>query len=319
MGSRWKAILISTVLCAFLPTFMIGLVDKKSMNIQSPGESSTKKEAEKQWLNVLMGDGSIERKWIEDYLVGVLLCEMPVEFGVEAMKAQAVVARTYALRRNEKGGKHAEAAVCTDSGCCQGYKDPALYRQQGGSVESVEKVRNAVACTSDTVLVYDGDLIDATYFSCSGGLTEDAQAVWGEEIPYLRCTVSPGEEQAKHYVETVTMSKNEFLSKLDLASPEDGKRLIGEIAYTSGGGIDTIMVCGNIYSGTEFRRLLGLNSTAVILSVIGDHVTITTKGYGHRVGMSQYGAEAMAAQGHLYPDILLHYYRGVKLVEYNDN
>ena len=115
------------------------------------------------------------------------------------------------------------------------------------------------------------------------------------------------------------MSKNEFLSKLDLASPEDGKRLIGEIAYTSGGGIDTIMVCGNIYSGTEFRRLLGLNSTAVILSVIGDHVTITTKGYGHRVGMSQYGAEAMAAQGHLYPDILLHYYRGVKLVEYNDN
>lgn len=246
---------------------------------------------------------------LEEYVLCVTLAEMPADFELEALKAQAVVARTYTLRRME-GPKHETGAVCTDSACCQAYTSIASYLQSGGTQASVDKVRIAVEATAGQVLTYQGAYIEATYFSCSGGKTEDAQAVWGSDVPYLQSVESPGEEMATHFTDTVSFSKDEFLNKLGLES--DAVR-IGKILYTDGGGVLSIEVCGRVFSGTEMRGKLGLRSTAFVITAAGEKVTVTTKGFGHRVGMSQYGAEAMAVQGTSYDKILFHYYQGTEL------
>lgn len=267
-------------------------------------------------VGLLLSDGTVKTLSLEEYLVSVVLREMPASFDKEALKAQAVVARTYTLRRIKTGGKHSNSDVCADSACCQGYYDPGDYLSDGGKQELLEKVISAVQSTAGEVLVYDGSLIDATYFSCSGGKTEDALAVWGSDIPYLQSTDSPGEEGASHYTDTVSFSLSEFAEKLDLDISAQQNDWLGDIQYTNGGGVATIQIYGKTFEGTEIRKALGLRSTAFIISLVGNSVTITTKGFGHRVGMSQYGADAMAAQGKTYEQILLHYYQGTELIPY---
>jgi stage II sporulation protein D len=171
--------------------------------------------------------------------------------------------------------------------------------------------------TAGQVLRYDGALIEATYFSCSGGMTEDAAAVWGSDLPYLQSTPSPGEEKAEHFTDTVTFTAEEFARRLDIAPEGLPATWFSEPVYTDGGGILTMEIGGVTFKGTTLRQLLGLNSTAFILSAVGDTITVTTKGFGHRVGMSQYGADAMAVQGSTYEQILLHYYRGTTLEAYS--
>lgn len=254
--------------------------------------------------------GSITMLELEEYLLGVVLAEMPVDFEIEALKAQAVVARTYTCKRLNDP-KHTEADICTDSSCCQAYMSPKEFLENGGDAASVDKVRVAVKETNNEVLFYDGELIEATYFSCSGGKTENAREVWGNDVPYLQSVISPGEEIAVHYTDSITMSYESFCNKLGISDNE--KIAVTGISYTEGGGISEIQLGEHKFSGTEFRRLLGLRSTAFVISITGSNVTITTKGFGHRVGMSQYGAEAMALQGSMYSDILNHYFPGTKL------
>ena len=262
---------------------------------------------------MLSDDGVCSNMDLEDYVLAVVLREMPAEFEIEALKAQAVVARTYALRRYSEGGKHDTAAVCTDSSCCQGYWSPSEYLSSGGSYSMLEKVKQAVVETKGLVLTYNGEYIEATYFSCSGGQTEDAKAVWGSDIPYLKATESPGEESATHFTDTVFFSSNEFRNLIGKDLPGLPGNWFGMISYTNGGGVDEIEICGELYQGTEIRRRLGLRSTAFVVSAVGDCITITTKGFGHRVGMSQYGADAMAVKGSNYTEILSHYYIGTEL------
>lgn len=245
---------------------------------------------------------------LEEYLVGVLLGEMPVSFHPEALKAQAVVARTYTMKRNTQDPKHSQGALCTDATCCQAYAS-----LQSFSPEQLEKIRSAIAETENQVLTYDKELIDATYFSCSGGRTESAVAVWGTDVPYLQAVDSPGEEDAAVYIDTVTYSVEEFSQRLDVALSGEEDTWFSGITYTDGGGIETMEICGVMFSGTQLRKLLGLRSTAFLITAMDDTVTITTRGYGHRVGMSQYGAEAMAQEGNDYREILSHYYPGTTL------
>lgn len=271
-------------------------------------------------ISVLLENGEIQMMDLNDYLVAVLLREMPADFELEALKAQAVVARTYTLRRHLlTNGKHTNAAVCTDSACCQGYYAAEDYLHDGGNRDAVQKIIAAVSSTDGEVLMYDDQLIEATYFSCSGGMTEDAAAVWGQEIPYLTATSSPGEENATHYTDTVTFTTSDLARKLGISQPAGGKPWIEGVTYTPGGGVDEIQLCGKVFRGTEIRQKLGLRSTVFVISVVGDTVTITTKGFGHRVGMSQYGADAMAVQGSTYQQILAHYYQGTNLVVFDGN
>ena len=258
--------------------------------------------------------GVVSEQTLEEYLVCVLLREMPMDFGNEALKAQAIVARTYTLRRMINGTKHGTGVICTEAACCQGYCSISKYLANGGKQEAVDRAENAVKSTDRTVLTYQGDLIDATYFSCSGGRTEDALAVWGSDVPYLRATESPGEEISAYYTDTVSVPVIQFREKLRL--PAGQNLSIDCITYTAGGGVETIEIDGKVYTGIQLRSALGLRSTAFMITPIGDTVTITTKGYGHRVGMSQYGAEAMAQKGNTHQEILAHYYQGAELELY---
>lgn len=260
-------------------------------------------------LRVLV-DGAVREQTLHDYLVCVLLAEVPSGFAAEALKAQACAARTFALRQ-AGAGKHAEADVCASAACCQGWCAPEQWPEHAAAEAAVTE-------TDGLAVVYDGQLIDATYFSCSGGRTEAAVAVWGGEIPYLQSVPSPGEEDAPRETETLTFTAEEFRDRITPARPDADlsgtpETWFGAVRYTEGGGIGTLELGGASFTGTELRRLLGLRSTDIEFSPQEDGVTVTTHGFGHRVGLSQYGAEAMAQAGRRFDEILLHYYQGTEI------
>ena len=269
-------------------------------------------------IRVIDNENRLVQMDLNSYLLGVLLREMPANFELEALKAQAVVARTYALMRNLKGDKHSNYAVCTDSSCCQGYWLPEDYLSSGGDPQAVERIKQAVEDTHDLVITYSGELNEANYFSCSGGKTEDAQAVWGADIPYLQSVDSPGEEEATHFTDTLKFTAEEFQALIgDDLLGQSGTWIKG-ITYTEGGGVDTITIGNVTYTGTKIRSLLKLPSTAFVISAVVDTIIITTKGFGHRVGMSQYGADAMAVNGNSFEQILQYYYIGTQLGHWAD-
>ena len=320
MNTRIKELLVVALLGLAIPALLLGGYQKdgKQQNIMQQNETKppvqTPENNDMVFIAVLHTvNGEISKIPLEEYVLSVVLKEMPAQFEPEALKAQAVVARTYALRRMEMGSKHFGAAVCTDSSCCQGYCNKENYLSSGGNSSDFEKVKSAVNATSGKVLTYNGSLAEATYFSCSGGKTEDAQSVWGSEVPYLSSVDSPGEESAAHYTDTITMSTEEFQKKLGVQLDGYPSSWVGAVSYTNGGGVENIHLAGNEYQGTWIRQKLGLRSTAFALRVVGNTVTITTKGFGHRVGMSQYGADAMALKGATYQQILSHYYKGTEL------
>ena len=264
-------------------------------------------------IPVLLGDGQIEEMSLESYLCGVVLGEMPASFAPEALKAQAVVARTYTLKRHTNNPKHDCNAVCTDPACCQAYCTQEDYLAAGHTQQDLQKVAQAVEQTCPQVLTYEGELIDATYFSCSGGRTEAAVAVWGRNVPYLQSVDSPGEESARVYLQEEIFDRDTLSAMLGVCLETPPESWFSGITYTDGGGVETATVGGTVFSGTQLRALLGLRSTAFTVTAGEDSITVTTRGYGHRVGMSQYGAQAMAESGSTYREILSHYYPGTTL------
>lgn len=289
-------------------------IEEAAPEIQSESAASEADADNMGSIRLLDGDIVCQLS-MEDYLICVLLSEMPPEFELEALKAQAVAARTFTEKRR-LSAKHENADVCSDSACCQAWhSEAALSEKFGAAFESYkEKARAAVLATQDEVLFYDGALIDATYFSCSSGKTEAAIAVWGTDIPYLQSVESFGEKAAPRYEsETIYTASQlrEMLPKAKLDGPPEG--WFGTVSYTNGGGVDSMEIGGKAYSGTELRSLLGLNSTCFTVSCAGDTFTFSVRGYGHRVGMSQYGANYMAAQGFDYRTILQYYYRGTEI------
>jgi stage II sporulation protein D len=238
---------------------------------------------------------------------------MPAYFEFEALRAQAVAARTFALRCHQDLGKHPGGAVCTDPACCQAYLSREHYLAQGGSPDDADKIRRAVESTTGQIVTYEGELIEAPYFSCSGGRTEDAAAVWGNEVPYLLSLASPGEEEAAVFKTTVTFTQEEFCALLGRSIPGPPYSWFGYPTYTEGGGVASITIAGQSYTGVALRKLLDLNSTAFSIRTSGNLISVTTSGKGHRVGMSQYGADAMALKGHTYDTILRYYYPGTRI------
>ena len=251
---------------------------------------------------------------LEEYLVGAVLGEMPASFEQEALKAQAVAARTYAWKACLTRGRHPDGSVCGNYACCQAYISPEKYLEQGGLQRNIEKIRSAVYATAGQVLTYEGELIEATYFSCSGGRTEDAVAVWGSEFPYLISVESPGEEDAAWFTDEAVFSRQELESALGISLAQDPADWFGETTYTAGGGVEIIRIADRLFPGTKLRSLLGLRSTAFSVRTEGELAVFTTRGHGHRVGMSQYGADAMAGTGADYAQILAHYYPGTELM-----
>lgn len=321
-----RDVLIALILGTVMPSAMMNvgkILAKRCMEGGSEPETQqtvsvepeTSAPTEGSGLQMLLRqeDGQAVTMDMDDYLLGAVLAEMPADFEGEALKAQAVAARTFARRAFVTGGKHGDGAVCTNYACCQAYIAPEDYQEKGGTQEDVAWVRSCVEATSGLVLTYEGALIEATYFSCSGGRTEDAVAVWGTEYPYLQAVDSPGEENAAHYRDTVWFMPEFFAGLLGLELTGNPEEWFGETVYTDGDGVDTMTIGGTPFRGTELRTRLGLRSTAFRVDVVNGEIRITTQGFGHRVGMSQYGADAMAATGADFTQILQYYYPGTDL------
>lgn len=303
MKGSWKEWAVAVAVAWGIPWLAIGLMLPPEQP-SPPAEPVETTQAAARTLPVLHR-GTVVEMELTEYLTGVLLGEMPGEFHEEAKMAQAVVARTYALRTAARGAKH-PGSVCTDSGCCQSWVDPEKF----SDTETVRKARAAVEATAGLVLCYEGQLIEATYFSCSGGRTEDAVAVWGSDVPYLQSVESPGEEMAEHFRDEAVFSEEDFMKALGLR----GTPAFRNWRYTEGGGVASVEISGEEFSGTQLRSLLGLRSAAFTMELEAGKVRIVTSGYGHRVGMSQYGAQAMAETGKTFREILAHYYPGTEAV-----
>lgn len=264
----------------------------------------------------LKTDGGIQEIFLEEYLVGVVLTEMPASFELDAMKAQAVAARTFAMQSD----KHDEYDLCTDSGCCQAWRSPSQLRQVFGDnyVEILGKGTAAVQDTKGEVLYYGEELIEAVYFSCSGGMSEPAVAVWGTDVPYLQAVQSPGEEDSSKFYSEIGFDFMEFQRILQSAEPNIKFSVIpqdwiGKTTFSAGGGVANMDLAGVTFTGTQLRSLFSLPSTKFSIAVQGGEMVFSVNGYGHRVGMSQYGANAMAKAGSDYKEILQHYYTGVSI------
>ena len=236
----------------------------------------------------------------EEYIKGVVASEMPSSFDIEALKAQSVASRTYALGRILAGDK-----LC-DSTHCQVYRSDNID----------DKVAKAVETTRGQLLYYEGGLASHTlYFASSGGKTENSEDVFQSPYPYLKSVKSPYEQQATHQKEKLTMTIDQFSKTIKEAFPRNAfgtidKSNIKILARSSGGRISQIKVGDVTLSGTDIRSALGLYSTLFTIDISGDKMTITSSGSGHGVGMSQYGANGYALKGFTYKEILGHYYEG---------
>lgn len=316
------ALLIGMVIPALILGVIVGLDNKNASQGEDisgePNTTALEVPTLPPQMNIPVMDqnGEVAEMELEVYLCGVVLSEMPADFEYEALKAQSVVARTYALRRLESGTKHPQGSVCMDPACCQGYMTTEEYLGRGGTQASITKISQAVLATAGEVVTYDGQLIDATYFSCSGGTTEDAVAVWGNDVPYLQSTESPGEENAAYYTDRMSFSTEEVGQALGVTLEGEPDGWFTVLSYTNGGSVEEIDVCGSVFTGVQVRKLLSLRSTDFTVIAAESEIIFETHGYGHRVGMSQYGADAMAVNGSTYDEILMHYYNGTCLVQY---
>ena len=259
------------------------------------------------YVNVRRNNGNIEKYELEEYIIGVVGAEMPASFNKETLKAQSVVARTYALK-SIKNNKQ-----LTSDNSTQNFKDNNELKKMWGSSYNTfyNKIKSAVLETKGLYLSYNNDYADAVYHSTSNGNTEDAVYVWGNSVPYLKSVSSEYDNTNKNYNSTITLTYNEISNKLKNSIDSNTKFNI--ISRTSGNRVKEIEINGTTYSGVEFRKLLNLRSADFSIENNGANVVISTNGYGHGVGMSQYGANGMANNGSSYRDILLHYYTGVSI------
>ncbi len=276
-------------------------------------------------LRLLMSDGSIAEINARDYLIGVTAAEMPASFDDEALKAQSVAARSYLRRYLEHGSRHEGADICASSACCQAYlADDELRRLWGEGYDgNMKKIRNAVAATDGEYLSYEGEAILAAFHSSSSGMTESGAEVWGD-VPYLISVSSPEKVgDVPDFESGLSVGEIDFRDTLlhlhpeaDFTAPAD--EWIGAVKKTESGRVRTIRLGGVDFSGAEIRELFSLRSTAFELVRTDGGFRFTVRGYGHGVGMSQYGANVMAKGGADYRDILRHYYPDTVLVIPND-
>lgn len=249
---------------------------------------------------------------LEEYVIGVVAGEMPASFEIEALKAQAIAARSYALSKIETSTESYDLVTDITN---QVYITTEDMQEKWGEDYDFyyDKIKNAVSATKNLVMEYEGDVISAYYFAMSNGATEDVSLVFGESRDYLKSVDSSWDESVKNFSVTTTFTKEEFCSKLSI---DCSNITIGAIDRSSTNRVNTIVINDKEFKGTTLRTLLGLRSTDITID-IADDIKITTKGYGHGVGMSQYGANEMAKNGASYEEILNHYYKDIDIVEIN--
>lgn len=286
-----------------------------------PSEKPTKEEGESEMLEldvpVLRAEkNSVEQVPLEEYVTGVVSSEMSPSFEVEALKAQALAARTFIVNQIVNADKIdlPEEALVTDTTSHQVYQDVEQLRQKWGQdfETNYSRVQEAVAATAGQVMTYGDNPISVQYFSTSNGYTENSEDYYKNEIPYLRSVESPWDKESPRFTAEVQFTDAEIEQKLGINLPEDGT--IEDITdRTDGGRVASVTVGDKEFSGRTIRESLGLDSSDFEWSRSEGKITVKTKGWGHGVGMSQYGANGMAKEGKTYDAIVQHYYQGIAL------
>ena len=262
-------------------------------------------------------NGEIQKIPLEEYIVGVVAGEMPVSFQMEALKAQCVASRSYAIRRLINNQNQDYDVVDTVSN--QVYLDENNLKYKWGDkyIEYINKIKTAVNDTSMEYLEYEGEVIDAMFFSTSNGYTEDSGVVFSNSLPYLKSVISEfDEEVSPAFKKTTTMSLQEFYDRLSVPYDKNLKIII--LQRSSSHRIVSLSINGKKFSGRDVYQKLGLRSCDFSIIQLGNNISIETIGYGHGVGMSQYGAEGMAKKGYSYKEILSHYYTDTILKKMNN-
>ena len=261
---------------------------------------------------------------IEEYLIGVVPAEMPPTFDIEALKAQAVAARTFIINKSgTTDNAHKDAVVCTDSAHCKAYITEEEAKERWGiewEKTYKNKIKKAISETCGEIVTYDDQPISAVFHSTSSGMTENSEDVWQEALPYLRSVVSEGEEESPRYTSNVKVTLEEFKSKLqkefdDLILDENYDGWIGNITFNESGSVKDIVIGNKKIKGTDIRKIFSLRSTNFKIN-IDDAVSFDVIGNGHGVGMSQYGANHAAKNGYTYDKILKKYYSGTEIKKY---
>lgn len=307
-----KKIIIFTLIIIFIPFFIITIYNLNKVE-----------EIELNYINnetirvKRLKTDTIETIPLESYIVGVLAGEMPIYFEKEALKAQAVASRSYAIKRIEYNKDKDYDVV--DSIMNQVYLDEEYLKEAWGNnyVININKLRTAVNETIDECLTYDNKVIDALFFSTSNGYTEDADLVFNLDLPYLKSVESKWDEKESSAFSTTTIIPlKEFYQKLNLKYNKELKVEI--IKRSSTNRVLELKINDQKFTGKELYNLLSLRSTDFTITQIGTNVFIDMKGYGHGVGMSQYGALGMAKEGYTYKEILSHYYQNTTIKKYNN-
>lgn len=286
--------------------------NKKGTKTVKKENTETKQEKSKEnktYVTIYRKKGTVEQIELEEYLVGVVAAEMPASFNSEALKAQAVLARTYALKKISKGEK------LTDTVSTQAYIDKNEMQNKWGNEYSkyYNKIVSAVNSTKGRVVKYNGNYIEALYHSTSNGKTENAKEVWGQDIPYLKSVDSSWDKKTTSYLKIENKEFNTLMKVLGINF--DKNTNIEILSRDESGRVSEVKVADKTYTGVEFRTLLNLRSADFDISVTDNGLEIITRGYGHGVGMSQYGANEMAKLGYNYKDIINHYFTNVKITE----
>lgn len=268
---------------------------------------------------------TIEEIPLDEYLYGVVSAEMPVSFEKEALKAQAIVARTYTIYKIvHNNGKHQGADICDDSACCQAWitKEDRLSKWEESSRESNwNKIVEVVEATKGKIITYERQPIHAFFHANSGGKTETTINVWGgDSYPYLQSVATSGEDGYSQYASEVSFTKETFIDKVkekytNFSIDFTKENCIQILEYTDGNRVKKVQIGNLELSGVEVRTLLGLKSANFTIELGEDTIRFSVVGYGHGVGMSQTGADSMAKQGSNYEAIIKHFYTGVEIVD----
>lgn len=269
-------------------------------------ESSDTSKSETDKVTIYRTNGDVITIPLDEYLIGVVGAEMPASFPIEALKAQAVVARTYALKKIKNNAK------LTDSVSTQCYKDNNQLKEMWKNSYNTyyQKIKSAVEATKNQAIYYQNDYIDAVYHSTSNGKTEDAMYVWGNSSPYLKSVDSSWDKNSTSYLKEIEKDLSNVLNILGVDVSDTSFEILSR---DSSGRVEKVRFGNREFTGVEFRNLLGLRSADFDIKQIDNTLIITTRGYGHGVGLSQYGASGMAKEGYNYIEILKHYYTGVTI------
>ncbi len=279
----------------------------RQQKVETKKQETIKSQQKNQTIvTVYRSNGKVEKIELEEYLIGVVAGEMPASFSSEALKAQAIIARTYTLKAIKTHKK------LTDTVSTQVYKDNSQLKSMWKTSYKAyyNRIRSAVNETKGLTVKYNGNYIEALYFSTSNGYTENAENVFTNAFPYLQTVESTWDKNVSSYLKTVTLNYQEVLKKLGI---EDRNASIEIISRNKSNRVSKIRVGNQEYSGAKFRTLLSLRSADFDIIQEENTLKITTRGFGHGVGMSQYGANEMAKLGKTYKQIIQHYYKGVTI------